>query len=112
MNSLPESEKERMLNFLQELSGQLKEFKRVQTGQLNLDNLRKLKDTANLTGYYRRFESPRKVVGPAIDKAKNKFYYEAEHFIGDIIARQEKFNNETIRYIEKLENEIEKLKKT
>lgn len=111
MNSLPESEKERMLKFLEELSSQLKDFKQKQTGQLNQDALRKLKDTANLVAYYRRFESPRKVIGPAIDKAKNKFYYETEHFIGDIVARQEKFNQETIKYIEKLEKEIKELKK-
>ncbi|MFC1647712.1 hypothetical protein ACFL10_01825 [Patescibacteria group bacterium] len=110
MNSLPESEKERMLNFLEELSGQLKVFKQKQTGQINQDSLRKLKDTANLVAYYRRFESPRKVIGPAIDKAKNKLYYETEHFIGDIVVRQEKFNQETIKYIAKLEKQIEELK--
>lgn len=109
MNSLTETQKERILKFLEKLSKDIAVMHRKRVGEGRSTKL--LKENANLTRFYRKFKSPRLVSGKLIDKAKNKFYYETEYFIGEIVARQEKFNEETIKYIEKLEKEIKKLSK-
>jgi hypothetical protein len=109
MNSLSETEKDRILKFLDKLSKDTAILHRKRVGEDRSTKV--LKDNAKLTEYYRKFKSPRPVTGKIVDKAKNKFYYETEYFIGEIVARQEKFNKETIKYIEKLEKEIKKLSK-
>ncbi len=109
MSSLSETDKERILKFLDKLSKDIAVIHRKRIGESRSTKL--LKENAKLTGFYRKFKSPRLVSGKLIDKAKNKFYYETEYFIGEIVARQEKFNEETINYIEKLEKEIKKLSK-
>lgn len=109
MNSLSETEKKRILIFLDKLSKDIAVIHRKRLGTSGSTKV--LKENAKLTQYYRKFKSPRPVTGKLIDKAKNKFYYETEYFVGEIIQRQEKFNEETIKYIEKLEKEIKKLSK-
>jgi hypothetical protein len=109
MSSLSETEKNRILKFLDKLSKDIAVIHRKRVR--NSRSTKLLKENAKLTGFYRKFKSPRPVSGKLIDKAKNKFYYETEYFIGEIVQRQEKFNEETIKYIEKLEKEIKKLKK-
>ncbi len=108
MNSLSETEKKRILKFLDKLSKDISVIHRKRMGEKQSKKV--LKENANLTHFYRKFKSPRLVTGKLIDKAKNKFYYETEYFMGEIVRRQELFNEETIKYIEKLEKEISKLK--
>ncbi|MFC1599722.1 hypothetical protein ACFL3T_01710 [Patescibacteria group bacterium] len=107
MSSLSETDKDRILKFLDKLSKDIAVIHRKRVK--GKGNIKLLKDNAKLSKHYRKFTSPRKVGGKLIDKAKNKFYYETEYFIGEIVQRQEKFNEETIKYIEKLEKEIKKL---
>ncbi len=107
MNSLSETRKKNILKFLEKLSKDIAVIHRKRVGEKRSTKL--LKENAHLTQFYRKFKSPRIVTGKIIDKAKNKFYYETEYFIGEIVQRQERFNEETIKYIEKLENEIKKL---
>lgn len=109
MSSLSETEKDRILKFLDKLSKDTAKIHRKRVGEER--STKALKSNAKLTEFYRRFKSPRPVTGKLIDKAKNKFYYETQYFIGEVVARQEKFNEETIKYIEKLEKEIKSLKK-
>ncbi len=109
MNSLSDTQKKRILKLLEEISSDVCALHK-KTAQKS-QSKRILKDHADLAAHYRRFKSPRMVVGKLIDKAKGKFYYETEYFVGEIIARQEKFNKEVIEYLEKLEKEIKELKK-
>lgn len=109
MNSLSDTQKKRILKFLEKLS---KDTVGIHDKRIGKDpKLRELVENANITQFYRRFVSPRPFTGKVIDKAKNKFYYETEYFIGEIISRQERFNEETIKYIKRLEKEIQQLKK-
>jgi len=107
MSSLSETDKDRILKFLDKLSKDIAEIHRKRVGKSRSTKI--MKENAKLTSFYRKFKSPRPLSGKLIDKAKNKFYYETEYFIGEIVNRQEKFNEETIKYIEKLEKEITKL---
>lgn len=107
MSSLSETDKNRILKFLDKLSKDIAVIHRKRVGEDRSTKI--LKENAKLTHYYRKFKSPRLISGKLIDKAKDKFYYETEYFIGEIVHRQEKFNEETIKYIEKLEKEIKKL---
>lgn len=109
MSSLSETDKDRILKFLDKLSKDIAVIHRKRVGEGRSTKV--LKENAKLSSYYRKFKSPRAVSGKLIDKAKNKFYYETEYFIGEIVQRQEKFNEETIKYIEKLEKEIKKFSK-
>ncbi|MCD6109684.1 hypothetical protein J7J83_02915 [bacterium] len=109
MSSLSDIKKKRILKLLDKISKDIailhkKNAKKTQSKRI-------LGDNAQLTNYYRRFKSPRKILGKTIDKAKGKFYYETEYFIGEIVARQEKFNTEIIEYLEHLEKELKTLKK-
>ena len=109
--SLSNTDKKRILNFLEQVSRDIALLKRKEAKDGKNILINSLKEVADLTNHYRRFVSPRKVVGKAIDKAKNKFYYETEYFIGEIVARQERFNQKVIKHLEKLEEEIKALKK-
>jgi hypothetical protein len=109
MDSLSDTKKKRILKFLDNLS---KDIAGIHDKRIGKDTaLRPLVENANITQFYRRFVSPRPFTGKVVDKAKNKFYYETEYFLGEIILRQERFNEETIKYIKRLEGEIKKLKK-
>ena len=110
MNSLTEDDKNRISKMLENLSGELKSFKVKQTKQFKKEGLDKLSEYSELVNQYRRFVSPRKVSGKIVDKAKDKFYYETEHFIGAIVERQQLFNKETIKYLSKMEKEIKAIK--
>ncbi len=109
MNSLSDTKKKRILKLLENISSDVCALHKKQARQSHHKQL--LKDHADLVAHYRRFKSPRKIFGRFIDRAKGKFYYETEYFIGEIIARQEKFNNEVIDYLEKLEKEVKTLKR-
>jgi hypothetical protein len=109
MDSLSDTKKKRILKFLDNLSKDIAGIHDKRIGQDT--SMRYLVENANITQFYRRFASPRLFTGKIIDKAKDKFYYEAEYFIGEIVSRQERFNEETIKYIKRLEGEIKKLKK-
>ncbi|MBN1494597.1 hypothetical protein JW911_02540 [Candidatus Peregrinibacteria bacterium] len=109
--TLSNLDKKRILNFLEKVTRDIAALKRKETKDKKNVYINSLKEEANLLNYFRRFVSPRKVVGKVIDKAKNKFYYETEYFIGEIVARQERFNQKVIKYLEKLEAEIKSLKK-
>lgn len=111
MNSLTDVQKKSMLELLE---AQYKKLQKLEKNKLLLGKkvtLKKLYDHRVLLDYFRRFTSPRKFVGKFIDRVKNKFYYETEYFVGDIVARQERFNNELIEYLGKMEKEIDDLKK-
>ncbi len=54
-----------------------------------------LRENYALNPFYRRFVSPRKLIGKLIDRIKNKFYYETHHFVGAVIDKQEQFNKDT-----------------
>jgi len=109
--SLTNIDKKRILNFLEKVSRDITLLKRKQAKDTKRVYLDSLKEEADLLNHFRRFVSPRKVVGKVIDKAKNKFYYETEYFIGEIVARQERFNQKVIKYLERLEEEIKSLRK-
>jgi len=109
--SLSNIDKKRILNFLEKVSRDIALLKRSEAKDKKSVFIDSLKEEADLLNHFRRFVSPRKVVGKVIDKAKNKFYYETEYFIGEIVARQERFNQKVIKYLEKLEEEIKSLRK-
>ena len=110
-DSLSNLDKKRILNFLERVSRDIALLKRKEAKENKNVFINSIREEADLTNHFRRFVSPRKVVGKVIDKAKNKFYYETEYFIGEIVARQERFNQKVIKYLEKLEEEIKTLKK-
>ena len=109
MNSLSDTKKKRILKLLEKISSDVAVIHRKNAKKTQSKKI--LQDHADLVSHYRRFKSPRKILGKLIDKAKGKFYYETEYFIGEIVARQEKFNSEVIEYLQKLEKEIEAIKK-
>lgn len=111
MSSLTLAEKKRLLTLLEKVSKEVNELKKKEVFAGKKVSLPKLKDHAELIRFYRRFVSPRKVVGKVVDKMKNKFYYETEYFLGEIIARQERFNNEVAGHLSAIEQDIEKIKK-
>lgn len=111
MDSLTASQKKRFSTFLDKLSKDILSLKKKELKFGKKLDLSVLKEHADLTKYYRRFVSPRKVLGKVVDKAKSKFYYETEYFLGEIIARQEKYNKEVATQLSILENELEKIKK-
>lgn len=111
MNSLSKDQKERILNLLEKITNNVASLKRSEAKDVSKKSLRFLKENKDLTNHYRRFISPRKVTGKAVDKVKNKFYYEVEYFIGEIFARQERFNNEVISHLKYLDEELKKIKK-
>ena len=108
MNSLSDTKKKRILKLLEKISEEVSVLHRKNAKEIQRKKI--LKDYSTLAGHYRRFKSPRKVLGKLIDRAKGKFYYETEYFIGEIISRQEKFNIEVIEYLKYLEKEIKDLK--
>lgn len=108
MNSLSDTKKKRILKLLEKISKDVSILHKKNAHKTQSKRI--LKDHANLAAHYRRFKSPRKLVGKLIDRAKGKFYYETEYFLGEIITRQEKFNTEVIEYLEKLEKEVNSLK--
>lgn len=111
MDSLSDVQKKRILNLLNKMSKDIQILKKKESGRGKKGNLKNLDEYKDLVSHYRKFVSPRKVTGKLVDKVKNKFYYETEYFIGEIIERQEQFNREVIAYLKKLEKEIDKLKK-
>lgn len=111
MNSLSDVQKKRILKFLETVSKDLNTLKKKEALEGKQVDFDELKEHADLLRYYRRFVSPRKLTGKLIDKLKNKFYYETEYFIGDVIARQERYNKEILSRIHKMERNIEKMKK-
>jgi hypothetical protein len=88
MNSLTDTQKKRILTLLEKISKDVALIHRKEAKEKESKKI--LKDNAELLNHYRRFVSPRKILGKFIDKAKNKFYYETEYFIGEIVARQER----------------------
>jgi Mg2+ and Co2+ transporter CorA len=111
MNSVAKVPTKRILNLLESISKDLDKLKKKKDLVDKKTNLKQLEKYRVLLDKYRRFVSPRKVVGGLIDKAKNKFYYETEHFVGDIFAHQEQFNTRVVEYLERLEKELSDLKK-
>jgi hypothetical protein len=111
MKSLSKVEKKRILNLLEGITRDVASLKRKEASDVSKKSLKYLKDHKDLTNHYRRFVSPRKLTGRVVDKMKNKFYYETEYFIGEIFARQERFNNEVISYLKYLDKEVKSLKK-
>ncbi|MBU1446652.1 hypothetical protein KKD70_05320 [Patescibacteria group bacterium] len=111
MNSLSEVQKKRIFNLLEKISHDISIFKKAQVLKGKEDKLSPLRTRRVLLDRYRRFKSPRKFFGVLIDSIKNKFYYETEHFVGDVFAQQEQFNNRVIDYLEVLEKELKVLKK-
>lgn len=109
MNSLSDTKKKRILKLLEKISKDVSVLHKKNAKETQSKKI--LEDHANLVAHYRRFKSPRKLVGKLIDSAKGKFYYETEYFIGEIVSRQEKFNTEVIEYLEKLDKEVQDLKK-
>lgn len=109
MNSLSDTKKKRILKLLENISREVSILHKKNAKETQSKKI--LEDHANLVAHYRRFKSPRKIFGKAIDKAKGKFYYETEYFIGEIVSRQEKFNSEVIEYLKRLEKEVKDLKK-
>lgn len=111
MDSLSKDEKKRILNLLESITADVASLKRREAKDVSKKSIRFLKGNKDLTNHYRKFVSPRKLTGKVIDKMKNKFYYETEYFIGEIFARQERFNNEVLSYLKYLDKEVKKLKK-
>lgn len=111
MDSLSKDQKERILNLLEKITNNVASLKRSEAKDISKKSLRFLNEHKDLTNHYRRFVSPRKVTGKAVDKMKNKFYYEVEYFIGEIFARQEHFNSEVISHLKYLDKEIKTIKK-
>jgi Mg2+ and Co2+ transporter CorA len=111
MNSLSDVKKKRILKLFQSIEKDINKLKKSEKEKEGSAGLHQLKKHRVLLNRYRRFVSPRKILGPVIDKAKNKFYYETEYFLGDVIAHQEQFNTQVIEYMEMLEKEIKDLKK-
>ena len=111
MSSLSDVKKKRILKLFQSIERDIAKLKKTEKEKESSAGIHQLKKHRVLLNRYRRFVSPRKVFGGVIDKAKNKFYYETEYFIGDIIAHQEQFNTHVIKYLEKLEKEVKDLKK-
>ncbi|MBA4336713.1 hypothetical protein C0416_02970 [bacterium] len=109
MNSLSDTKKKRILKLLERISRDVSVLHKKNAQETQSKRI--LEDHVNLVAHYRKFKSPRRVFGKIIDKVKGKFYYETEYFVGEIIARQEKFNKEVVEYIEKLEKEVKELKK-
>ena len=107
---MSEEEKNSILKMLEGLSEELKVFKEKQTKRLQKKGLEKLDEDAEIVNHYRRFVSPRKLTGKLVNKAKEKFYYETEHFVGGIVERQQKFNKETVKYLASLEKQIKEIK--
>lgn len=97
------------VEFLDKLS--LKDLDQYQ--ELNIATLTQSKKyligNFRLEPFYRRFISPRRIIGRLIDKVKNKFYYEIQHFIGAIISRQQELNKHSANAINKLVIQQEEL---
>lgn len=108
MDSLSDTKKKRILKLLEKISRDVSVLHKKNARETQGKQI--LKDHANLVAHYRKFKSPRKIAGKFIDKAKGKFYYETQYFIGEIVSRQEKFNIEVIEYLERLEKEVKSLK--
>lgn len=111
MNSLSEVQKKRIFNLLEKISKDISVFKKKQVAKVKEDKLSTLRHRRVLLDRYRRFKSPRKFFGGMIDMMKGKFYYETEHFVGDVFAQQEQFNNAIIDYLQGLQKEVQSLKK-
>lgn len=59
-----------------------------------------------LSRLYRRFTSPRRLIGRFIDAVKNKFYYETQHFIGAIVDTQDQINQVQHAQIQDFQNQL------
>ncbi|MFC1655429.1 hypothetical protein ACFL3C_01040 [Patescibacteria group bacterium] len=112
MNSLSDVQKKRILKFLEKASKDLNALKKKEALEGKEIDIDELKEHADLLRYFRRFVSPRKLTGKIVDKLKNKFYYETEYFIGDVIGRQERYNKEILSRLQQMEREINKIKKS